>query len=343
MQAAPRLFDRYPLRRVALLISALATVLVAAGFDRDANLARLASMPRERRQALLDNLRKFDLVLTPEKRQAVLRIDQGIQGLEPDERVTYQAVLRRFHNWLESLPEGQRDLILDQPANERMAEIKKLLVNYPVPRVDTPRFLRIAEVGEFSPFELASIYRIWETMTPAERKSVEQIPVSSRRMESLFKRGELKNIARETTPADYDEVQWTARTEAQLKKSRVGFLLEELRKKADKGDARRAEIVRRQSMNFFLVNRRHDAVTPERLEQFAAAFPSWIQPSFDSFPPDEARRWLAVVYRLVYPAPAEIKPPTGPGAKAPGQGKPAATKGSPPGPTPKKPGTAAPF
>lgn len=343
MQEDQRLFGGSRKRRWALLISALATLLAAAAFDRDANLARIALMPRERRQALLDNLRKFDLVLEPAQRQAVLKIDQKIQSLEPDEQATYQAVLRRFHNWLESLPDAQHDLILDKPAGERMAEIKKLLANYPVPRVDTPRYLRIVEVGEYSPFELASIYKIWEALTPAERKAVDQIPLGPHRVESLFKHGEAKKIDRETKPPDFDEERWLARAQAQLKKSRPMFLLEELKKKGDKGDVRRSEIVRRQSINFYLVNNRKDAVTPERLEQFAGSFPSWIQPSFDSFPPDEARRWLSVIYRLVFPAPMEIKPPSGPGASparpSPGPGSNA------PGPTSKKPrgGAPAPF
>ncbi len=327
-------------RRWALLISTLATILAAAGFDRDANLARLASLPQERRLALLENLRKFDLVLTPEKRAALLRIDQKIQTLEPDEQVMYQAVLRRYHNWLESLPDNQRDMVLDKPPLERMAEIKKLLATYPVPRVDTPRLLRLVEIGEFSPFELASIHKIWEALTPGERKNIEQIPAGPRRVEALFEKGAAKNIDRETKPPDFDEAHWISRTEAQLKKSRPSFLLDELKKK---GDARRGEILRRQAINVYLVNRHADVVTADRLEQFAAGFPSWIQPSIDTFPPDEARRWLSVIYRLVYPPGTEIKPPPAAAAPGPVNRPPGKASGGPPGSPSRKAGSAAPF
>lgn len=331
-------------RRWALPASVFATLLAAAGFDRDANLARLATTPRERRESLQKNLRKFDLVLTPEQRAAVIQIDRKIQDLEPDEQAAYLAALRRFHNWLASLPDNKDDLVLAKPPGERMAEIKKLLANHPVPRVDTPPFLRIVDVGEYSPFELASIYKIWDALTPVDRKAVEQVPLGPRRLDALFKLGAAKGIDRETKPPDFDEARWLARSEAQLK-NRPMFLLDEFKNKGEKADARRAEILRRQSINYFyaMANRQRDAATPERLEQFAATFPSWIQSSLDAFPPDEARRRLSAVYRLVYPLPAEIKPPAGPGAaaKQPSPGPPAKS----PGPASKKPGgaTPAPF
>ncbi len=79
-------------------------------------------------------------------------------------------VLRRYHDWLNSLPEIKQDELLAQPPDDRMALIRKLVVQYAVPTSETPEFLRIAEVGELSPFELASAFRIWQASNSSQRE-----------------------------------------------------------------------------------------------------------------------------------------------------------------------------
>jgi len=291
-------------KRTALVVSTLGFLLVAAAIDRQASLARLGSMPDSWREELFDKLRRFDLVLTPEQRASVLQIDSYIQSLEPERRLEALAAARRFHAWLGTLPENVRDDILARPPGERMSEIRKLLAKHPIPHTETPRLLQLIEIGEYSPFELASIYRIWQALTDAERKQIERLPPGPRRAEELFHRGQKKGIERETIPADFDERHWVAYVEAALKKRPI-FLLEELKKKGE--TARREQILRRQAVNAYLIAHPTPQVTPERLEQFAASFPEWIQASFDPFPPDEARRWLSVAYRLVFPPGSEIK------------------------------------
>jgi hypothetical protein len=68
-----------------------------------------------------------------------------------------------------------------------------------------------------------------------------------------------------------------------------------------------SEILRRQAINYYFIQHRPPAVLPERLADFVAAFPPWLQNAFDPYPPDEARRRLTIVYRLVFPSPAEMK------------------------------------
>ncbi len=50
------------------------------------------------------------------------------------------------------------------------------------------------------------------------------------------------------------------------------------------------------------------AVKSDRLAAFVAAFPTFIQSSFEQYPPDEAQRRLTIVYRLVFPPGEEMKP-----------------------------------
>ena len=73
--------------------------------------------------------------------------------------------LRRYHNWLDSLPETKQDELKEKPPGERMELIKKLVKDHPVSRASTARFLQFVDVGDYSPFELAAIYQIWQSMS----------------------------------------------------------------------------------------------------------------------------------------------------------------------------------
>jgi hypothetical protein len=79
--------------------------------------------------------------------------------------------------------------------------------------------------------------------------------------------------------------------------------------------------LRRQAINFYFLDKKQAAVNPDRLAAFVAAFPPFIQTSFEQFPPDEARRRLTIVYRLVFPPGEEMKPVST--ASAPPAGAPA--------------------
>ena len=51
-----------------------------------------------------------------------------------------------------------------EPAN-RMAAVKKLVRDYPLSKPATSRFLRRVDLGEYSPFELASLFMIWQGLS----------------------------------------------------------------------------------------------------------------------------------------------------------------------------------
>jgi hypothetical protein len=116
-----------------------------------------------------------------------------------------------------------------------------------------------------------------------------------------------------------------------------------------KNQGRYAEILRRHAINlYFLAKEQREPikrVSPERLDQFIASFPPWVQSAFEPYPPDEARRRLTIVYRLVFPYPNEIKPaarvPAAPGGAPPGSQ--ATKKGGARGSAPERPGQRSPF
>jgi hypothetical protein len=287
-------------------ISALAMILVAAGVDLEENWTRLRGLPRAQRLKLIENLRRFDLVLRPEQQKALRDLDRRIAELPPAQRVQYLSALHRYSNWLDHLPENRRDDLLDKPPDERFPEVGKLLVgNHPVPKAETGRFLRIADLGMFSPFELAAVFNIWRVLTPNQRQEVEKLPAGPQALEAIFTLGKAKAMEREIKPVEFDEEQWLTAMETHLREKRPALLLDDLKKKAD---PRRPQILRRQAINFYFLDKKQEAVNPDRLAAFVAAFPAFIQTSFEQFPPDEARRRLTIVYRLVFPPGQEMKP-----------------------------------
>jgi hypothetical protein len=290
-----------------LAISALATILLAA-VDPERNMARIKAMPIEERQRLVENLRKFDLLYVAREQQAIRELDRRLDELEPDRRAQYLAVLRRYHNWLNKLADAKRDELRTMAPGERMALIKKLLVDNPVPRADTPQFLKVTDMGDYSPFELAAIYKIWQFLTADQRQQVDRMANPSNRRSFLTKIAERKSLPREIVPSDFAEPSWITRMQGFLQKTRPGILraVEDVEKK--KKDAAAVEFVRRLAINHYFAENPGSAVTPERLAQFLAGYPSWVQSTFDSYPPDEARRRLTIAYRLVFPHPEEIPP-----------------------------------
>ena len=113
-------------------ISALATLLVAAAVDSGDNWARLRAMPKQQRQRLVDNLQKFDLVYSVDQQQALRDLDRRINELDPARQAQYLAVLRRYHNWLDSLPDTLQDAVKEKAPGERMEFITKLVKDHPV-------------------------------------------------------------------------------------------------------------------------------------------------------------------------------------------------------------------
>jgi hypothetical protein len=286
-------------------VSALATMLVAATVDPSGNWDRLHALPPEARQRLVENLQKFDLLYLPEQQRALRELDRRINELDPTQQAQYLATAHRYHNWLDSLPEKKQDELKDKPPGERMDLIKKLLKEHPVPRASTARFLQFVDVGDYSPFELATIYQTWLTMSAAERQQVEKMLPGPRRKRFLGKEA-AKNIAAEFDRHAFDEVKWVRELEAFAEKHKSAFLIQELKTGED---GRPHEVLRRQAINFhfLLENHRPKPVDPERLDDFLTSFPPWLRSRFDHHSPDEARRRLTVVYRLVYPPGHEIK------------------------------------
>jgi hypothetical protein len=336
-------------------ISATAMILVAAATEHDANGERLRAMPTDERTRLLGILRKFDLELTPEQQASVRELDRRLSELSPDRRAQYEAVLRRYHNWLNGLPESRQTELAAKPPGERLALVRKWIAERPVPAGDTQELMSVAEVGELSPFELASAFKIWQALRDEQKQRLAGLKEHDRRA-ALFNIGaRMKTpIPRETRPDDYDEEIWLRKVQDYLRNMRPILLDDDVVKKKAEAARRKAEgldekarkkvedavrkieaghreVLRRMAINDYVRQTRISTVDSERLARFVAALPEWLRTCFDPLPPDEARRRLSFAYRLVFPSPEEIGSP-----------KPSAAKVSKARPAPaRKPGTSA--
>ena len=178
-------------------------------------------MPPAERQRLLENLKKFDLLYTPEQQRSLREIDRRINELEPERRDSYLAALRRYHNWLGRLADNKRDELNAKPPAERLELVKRLVKDNPVPRAQTPLFLRITDLGDYSPFELAAFFKIWQVLPADQKQKIENSPGPSRRG-ALLSRGVAKKMPTEITPADFAEPHWIRRVETDLRQAASG-------------------------------------------------------------------------------------------------------------------------
>ncbi len=290
-----------------LAVATLATVLIAAVVDGDSKWARLRSLPRAERARLTDALQKFDVLYKSDRQKAIKDLDRRINELEPAQCAHYLSVLRRYHNWLDRLPENKQTLVKDASPGERMAIVKKLAAEYPVAPARPLRFLQFIDVGDYSPFELAAFYQIWKGLTPTERGQIDKM-AGANRVRELHRRAAKKKLPTEIKPADFNEEQALANFKngselLALPQRKVLKLL------LDNDDGK-TDVLRRQAINAYYlepaVKSQIKAVDPDNLVKFLAGFPGWLRSTFDHYPPDEATRRLTIVYRLVYPAGTEI-------------------------------------
>src|SRR3954466_2761645 len=79
---------------------------------------RLGAMPPELRSHLANQLKAFDLLSRDEK-DSVRALDRKIAAEPEENRAAYYGVLRRYHLWVQSLPEAQRNELNAAPPASR--------------------------------------------------------------------------------------------------------------------------------------------------------------------------------------------------------------------------------
>jgi hypothetical protein len=281
---------------------------VTARGDESANWKRLRAMPREQREALVEKLHEFESLGAAD--QAGIRaLDEKLAKLPPADRARYYSVMRRYFLWLEGLSEAQRKALSEAPPDQRMKLAAKLRAEEraSAPRRASPPVLRFAQFGPMTPLELAKEVKVWEKASTDQRRALEKLTAQER-----VKR--VRDLQRELhvqppnpiTQAQEDSL--LAQMDAELNDAQwaPALLKAGLKKKENAKEAKEARKRHIVAVNYYFLKNPPQAVKAERLLQFETSLPSWIRSSFDYLPPDEARRRLTILYRLVYPFPEEI-------------------------------------
>jgi hypothetical protein len=279
------------------------------------NEARLRSMPRAERLALVEKFKAFDELGRAEQ-ESIRALDARIAQLPPADRANYDSVLRRYHQWIQGLGEEERKALKATPPDRRMRLVTQLRdAERTTPGPDaTPLFLQVMEFSATSLIESTHQIKAWFDLTPEKRAEIEKLASPNARQKRLAELGQQVKGGGGGRLTKSEEDALLAKIEANPSlKNWLSFPL----KKAD--PTKHEKVRRRMAVNYYYLEHPPDAVQPGRLLRFEAALPSWYRDQYDHLPPEEARRRLTVLYRLVFPTPAEM--PEGP-AKA---GSPTAT------------------
>jgi hypothetical protein len=267
------------------------------------NWNRLRSMPREQRVALSEKLKKFD-ALGPSEKSAVQSLSDRISQLPLAEQANYWSVLGRYHHWLQGLSEEQRNELKSVPPSERMRLVTKLRAQERATSSTrtVPLFLQVIDFAAMSPIESAHRIKAWLDLTPEKRAEIEAMPVQVDQQKRLAELALHVKLGSSNRIAKTEEDALLAKVEANpLLKSWLGNAE---KKKADSTKAEKAK--RRIVANYYFLEKPPPAVESSRLMRFEAALPPWYRGEFDHLPPEEARRRLTILYRLVYPYPGDM-------------------------------------
>jgi hypothetical protein len=302
-----------PARTLILSLLAVLWFSGSAVAVDDENWQRLRSTPRQRRLELSSKLEQFDS-LDREQKSAIRELDRSVSSLPQTDRVNCYATLHRYHLWLQGLPEAQRNEINAATPDKRMSVVSRVMNEQASQGSTTPLFVRLSDIGGVSPFELANRIKIWHELSPAQKSELNRMQDLNhrlRRLKDFGSRLKVEPIPQPTMPDEEKTLERLLKRPAFAMLRHNDVLLKQLNAKQ-----LLPELV------YFLDNP-PAPVKPENLVRFGRELPVWVRSHFDPLPPDEARRRLTILYRLIYPRPQEFKEQT-----------PAATAPAPPSPKP---------
>ncbi len=335
---------------LAATLAAFAAATPGPG-DEAENYRRLAAMPRERRVVLAENLEQFDR-LDPKEQAAIRKLDARLARMDPIEQARYRATLRRYHLWVAGLADAQKqELAATSDPNDRFTLARKFrLRDGETLTRGTPRVagIRTGDYGLIGPVEVAYLLKAWQKLPAAQRVQVGKRP-------GKWIQGEVSGLAskagaRQEPFTRAEENAYDTRLEADpdfkallgpaARRIAEAQKAEALRKAESEAKAGKVEEPAKKGVNpqrlfehpyaefLHFEEHRPRPVDPKNFERFAGSCPAWLLSMIEPLSPEDARDYLTIVYRLIYPHPAEM-PEAKPGPA-----------GAAPTSTPRKPGPA---
>jgi hypothetical protein len=292
-------------------------------------MERLRSMPTERRTQLAKNLAAFD-GLNANQKSAIRSIDAKLQELDPEKRERYLSLLRRYHLWLRTLTKTQKKQIDDAPTPEdRIRVVEKLRKEQRENQLldpDRHNWMQISTLNDLPLFWTAFHLKIWFLLDESDRANLTKIQDHDAQIAQLRTYGQKVKIGlafkhmKDEIEAETEAIEKEREKQPQQK----GSLGKAAAKARRNFVVPKSNPIGRQVIMKYLHDHKPTPVAAQQLSWFVDESPSWLRESLASLPPDDARRRLIVLYRVVFPAGSEIpKPKPKPKAAAPKSAAPA--------------------
>jgi hypothetical protein len=326
------------LRYLTTIVIALAVVATAAApgppDEVPDRYLLLQAMPRERRVTLAENLERFDK-LGPAEQAAIRKLDAQIARKNPVEQARYRTLLRRYHLWVKSLTDEQQKELRDAPSvDERLALAIKLRKKEKEAGGSVTRFfnIRTGDYGLVGPYETAHLLKIWNKLPAQKKTEIQRHQDRGPMFKEIRDQNRFYGVQFVPFPAA-EEKHYDALLDADRNfKEQLGShskRVDMTPKKAEAAHAKGEVVAKRFELRFteFLYFEEHKpkAVSQENLERFSTSCPAWLHSMLDSLSAEDARNYLTILYRLLYPEPGEMpvepKPAAGSAAPTPSPAK----------------------
>ena len=330
-----------PRSHLAPLLLSLASLAVppSAPADEAENYRQLQAMPRERRVALSENLERFDKLDRAEQ-AAIRKLDAEIARMDPVEQARYRSLLRRYHLWANGLTEEQKARLKAADSPEaRFNLAKKFRLKELEGATTGPHIfgIRTGDYGLIGPYEAAHLLRIWNKLTPAKKVEIERQQERGRLFAEIRAANKGVGVPNQPFPIA-EEKPYTDRLDGdEAFKKQIGQFARRFDSAPKKGEAAQKRLEHSLAEFLYFEDHKPKAVSQKNLERFSVACPGWLHAMLDPLSPDDARSYLTVLYRLLYPEPTEMP------ADAKAVKSQAAPNAAPARPSPKKSGAAGPF
>lgn len=290
----------------------IACCVLAAGWSaiEPANRQRLAALSPAHRLYLAANLNRFDRLPLAEQ-QRIRELDAALRTLPIEERQHYENVMRRYESWFSSLPAAGRRLIERAAPERKLAAVEQLRVDQRRrwgPSRSYQDWLQISALATESLRLEALEIRMWFALDPEQRQEIGKLATPAQqqnRLRALVRSRpalqRMREEVRKELGLELTDLSERPAATPRLDRPRMGIAKSELGRRAGEATRRAADLKAVRELDGAQVD-------PDRLAQFERQLPAWVRRDLDPLPADAARRRLRVLYRLVFPEPAEIEP-----------------------------------
>jgi hypothetical protein len=331
---------------VPILLGAALAAAPLTLTDEAENYRQLQAMPRERRVALLKNLDLFDKLDSSEQTK-IRKLNAEIATKDPVNQTSYRLLMRRYQLWVSSLSKEQQEAL--RAADDPDARIK-LAVEYrkkelqAVSSAHRIHGVRSGYYGLKAPSDAAFLLRIWQKMNAAQKVMAEKQDGQGKLEHEIRETNRRLLLIKPNSFHEEDLAPYKSRIDADDDfKRHIGILKpkgeSEKTKKPDQAATKaeeqrvRTEQVFAQFLYFEDPAHKPRPVSQQNLEKFSAFCPDWFHSMLDPLSADDARNYLTIVYRQIFPDLLEInsndwKPAKEKVTVAPGSPRPSAPKRS---------------